>query len=195
MNKRKYRGQKWWRQYGHWLWISWHRIARGLDPASGIVNMGEVRIDDMILNDPRMRKLADNPTARALYYEAYIWSDREASEGIIDDVVLPALCRGFEGDAITTAAALVEVGFWERKDGSHYIIGFMESGHATRAERMAKVKALKETRAKAGKKGADARWQKDGKSNGKSSSEMANGWQPTYSDADGAPLPADEAEF
>ncbi len=125
--------------------------------------MGEVRISDMILNDPRMHRLGKDPNARVLYYEAYIWSDREASEGVIDDVVLPGLCRGFESEAEAKAAALVDVGFWERRDSGYYIVGFMESGHATRADRLAFAEELKAQRSQAGKAGAAARWHPDGR--------------------------------
>ena len=53
------------------------------------VGMGEVRISDKMLNDPRMLRLAARPNARLLYWEAYMWADREPSEGLIDDVVIP----------------------------------------------------------------------------------------------------------
>jgi hypothetical protein len=155
----------------------WYEMVRGLNPSSGIVSMGETWIDDMILNDPRMHKLGANPTARLLYYESYIWSDREASGGIIDDVVLLGLCRGFEREALADVEALVRVGLWERRGSGYYIIDFIESGHATRTERVAKARKIKEERRKAGKKGAATRWQKDGKPDGKPSSEMANAWQ------------------
>ena len=200
MNKRKYHGKKWHRRHDFQLLVEWHVITRGLDlragivnrgldPRSGIVNMGETWIDDMILNDPRMHKLGANPTARLLYYEGYIWSDREASGGIIDDVVLLGLCRGFEREAPADVEALVRVGLWERRGSGYYIVDFIESGHATRAERVAKQRKIKQDRRKAGKKGARVRWQKDGKPDGKSALEIANGWQPINS------KPGEDAEF
>jgi hypothetical protein len=188
---RKYRTKKWWQA----RLLEWAAIGRGLMPHSGVVAMGETRISDMILNDPRMHRLGNNPTARALYYEAWIWADREASEGMIDDVVLPGLCRGFERELQAVVDALVSVGLWERRNSGYYIVGFMESGKATRADRLAAARELREKRSRAGKAGADARWQRDGKPDGKSSSEIANGWQPSDGNWDGnvaAPLPDEE---
>jgi hypothetical protein len=54
--------------------ISGIRAMRAFALAYG---MGEVRINDRILNDPRMLRLANKPNARLLFLESYIWADRE----------------------------------------------------------------------------------------------------------------------
>ena len=156
--------------------------------------MGEVRISDKLLNDPRMLRLAPYPLARLLFWEGYMWADKEASNGFIDDVVVKELCRGFEREMQGAIDWLLRVGFWVRRDSGFYIVGYMESGKLSRVERLAKEQSIKEERSKAGKKGSDARWGRDGKpmanpmaNDGKPNSEMAN----EYGDA----LPDKEAEF
>ncbi len=176
--------------------ISGIRAMRAFALAYG---MGEVRINDRILNDPRMLRLASKPNARLLFLESYIWADREASGGLIDDVVIPSLCRGFEPEQQAAVDALVAVGFWVRRNTGYYIVGYIESGKLSRPERLAKEQKVKDERSKAGKAGADARWGPDGKpmanghsADGKSSSEMANGSQPIYGNGT-AGLPENEA--
>src|SRR5205085_1358389 len=89
----------------------WRRIFVGRDLASGIVNMGEFRITDKLQNDPRMLRLADNRDARLLFWEALMWADREASDGLIVDVVLPEVARGLHSEQARRQAvdALVAV--------------------------------------------------------------------------------------
>jgi hypothetical protein len=192
----------------------WMQMFRGLDPHSGIVNMGEVRISDKLLNDPRMLRLASRPNARLLFWESLQWADREASEGLIDDVVLPSLCRGFERERQAAVDALVSVGFWERRNSGYYFIDWPRWGKATRAARLAREQQIRDARAEAGRKGAEERerrrreaedqanLQSNGEQNlSKPNSEQANDKQPIYTDPpaewDGnvaAPLPDEDEE-
>src|ERR1700693_5632281 len=58
-----------WRTAWHrWLINSWAAIGRELNSRSGVVAMGEVRISDKLLNDPRMLRLAPYPLARLLFW-------------------------------------------------------------------------------------------------------------------------------
>jgi hypothetical protein len=166
--------------------------------------MGEVRISDKMLNDPRMLRLGGRPNARLLYWEAYMWADREGSEGILDDVVIPGLCRGFEREQQPAVDALVSVGLWVRRDSGYYVVGYMESGKASRAARLAREQQIRDARVEAGRKGAEERERlrreasalaKTEQIPSKPYSEQANGKQPidTESELDGeiVPHPAD----
>jgi hypothetical protein len=143
----------------HYFYITWMALVRGLDPSSGIVNLSWSRFDDTIINDPRMRKLGENPLARALFYEAYIWSDRENTDGFIDDVVVEELCRGFRVEKQACVDRLVGVGLWKRGKDGYYIVDWAESGlHKPRTQVLAEREAIRLQKQQAGRKGAAARW-------------------------------------
>lgn len=120
--------------------------------------MSWARFDDEIINGPQMRALASNPLARLLFYESYIWSCRENTDGSIDDVVILGLCRGFEQEMQLAIDALVKARLWTRWAAGYYIAGFMESGlQKPRAQVLAEREHMRQVRAEAGRKGAEAR--------------------------------------
>lgn len=166
--------------------VDWHRDYRGFDPT--IVNMAEVRIPDKLLNDPRMLRLAENRNARLLYIEAFMWADHEASDGFIDDVVVPEVSRGLHGEQQRHEAidALVSGGLWLRRECGYLIADWPKLGKPTRAERPAREQEISRARAEADRKGAEERDRRrrveaeanSKQTDGKSYPDQANGQQP-----------------
>lgn len=101
--------------------------------------------------------------ARALYITALCHCNENLTDGFVDSRFLVSLgiLTGLS-DAQASANRLVEVGLWEQCDGGYKVHDYHDY-NPTRAEVIEKRQQISQERSKAGTKGADSRWQTDGK--------------------------------
>lgn len=112
--------------------------------------MSWVKIDDGF---PFHRKaILAGKDGRALYITALCWSSGQLTDGVIDAAVVPMLCSISDvANAEATAKQLVKVGLWEIVDGDYVIHDYHDYNPDA-----CKVKAIREARAKAGRRGGIA---------------------------------------
>ena len=106
-----------------------------------------VKIDDGF---PFHRKaILAGKDGRALYITALCWSSGQLTDGVIDAAVVPMLCAISDvANVEATAKQLVKVGLWEIVDGDYVIHDYHDYNPDA-----CKVKAIREARAEAGRRG------------------------------------------
>ena len=119
--------------------------------------MAWARIDDKFLDNPKVRKAGKEATY--LYVSGLVYSSNQLTEGYISDEALGlGAYKGFIKNERTHAATLVECELWDRIEGGYQIHDYLE--YNPTKEQIEEARAKK---AVAGSKGAQARWQNDGK--------------------------------
>lgn len=119
--------------------------------------MAWLRIDDTV---PTHRKhLKAGPAAAWLWVCGIAYCQRHLTDGFIPEEALALLGVAKGSDAL--ASKLVEVGLFCRVDGGYQVHDYLDL-NASRDEAVATKQKRHEDKAKAGRAGAAARWQKDG---------------------------------
>lgn len=127
-----------------------------------------VKLDDQF---PFNRKaIIAGKDGRALYITALCWTSGQLTDGIIDDAAVPMLAAvsGID-DAQGTAAHLVATGLWERISGGYEIHDYHDYNPSS-----SDVRAMREARAEAGRRGGQASAASKSQANGQANAE-ANG--------------------
>jgi hypothetical protein len=138
------------------------------------------KVDDGLCMHPKW--IATPPAARGLWVTAGSWCGGQENDGLVPRHVLAML-----GGKPKDAAALVAAGLWlEDPEGwrFHDWLAMQPSSRELR-ERRDKVSAV---RSQAGRKGAEARWQTDGKADGKPMASVS----PDPTRPEGTPQPPAE---
>lgn len=118
------------------------------------------KVDDRIFDNPKIAALSDR--AKVSFFEGGTYCSRELTDGFIPAEKARSIAR--------TPKALKELvpHLWEPARGGYMVHDYLKY-NPTRERVMAEKEALNKTRSEAGKKGAAARWQMDGKTDGKPS--------------------------
>jgi hypothetical protein len=133
-----------------------------------------LKIDDGFAEHPKIQDLADR-TFR-LHVVALCYSARNLTDGFIGERPLKIITAIMGASRVSgNVAQLVAAGLWDEAEGGYQIKDFLE--YNPPADEVKKKRAaVSEKRRVAGKKGAEARWQGDGKADGKPDSKaMAHG--------------------
>lgn len=142
-----------------------------------------VRLDDHFAEHPKV--VDAGPLALAMHVAGLCYSSRNLTDGYVPRSVAKTLLD-FEGIAFVwqgdtvgggsevewhhVVSDLVDAGLWTETEGGWTIHDYLEY-QPSRDEVMARRSELSEKRARAGRKGAQTRWQTDGKPDGKRESE------------------------
>lgn len=122
-----------------------------------------MRLDDQIFLHPKI--VAAGKDATLLHLSALAYASSQLTDGFIPSAAVRVIAATVNVSA-KGVAALVEVGLWEVTDGGYAIHDFLQY-NPSREETIAKRDDLSAKRAEAGRKGANKRWQTDGKPDGK----------------------------
>jgi hypothetical protein len=102
--------------------------------------------------------LAAGPGGFWLWARGLLYAKQHLTDGVIPDAAMPLVAFGV-ADFQTEAAKLVTLKLWEPCEGGHRVPAKTWAKYQTTA---ADVEAMREKRSRAGKKGADVKWQKNG---------------------------------
>ncbi len=128
-----------------------------------------VQIDDAFDEHPKVSRLGD--AAFRAFVEGLCYCNRNLTDGRINRGI--ARLRGWT----RRARELVEAGLWEA-DADGWLIHDYPQYQPSREEVLAIREERHEARSRAGRMGAAARWQRDGKPHGKPMAKrMATAWQ------------------
>lgn len=115
-----------------------------------------VKIVCEALTDAKL--LAAGPNGFWLWTRGLLYAKQHLTDGIVPDAAMPLVAFGI-ADPQTETAKLVTLKLWEPCEGGHRVPQKTWAKYQTTA---ADVEAMREKRSRAGKKGADAKWQKNG---------------------------------
>ena len=119
--------------------------------------MAWAKIDDKFYDNPKVRKAGKEATC--LYLSGLVYSSNQLTEGFISDAALGLVAyKGFVENEQTYASVLVDCGLWDQVEGGYIIHDYLEY-NPTKEE----IEEARARKSAAGKKGAHARWQDDGK--------------------------------
>ena len=134
-----------------------------------------VKLDDQF---PFNRKaIIAGKDGRALYVTALCWTSGQLTDGCIDDAAVPMLAAVSEvADAQATAAHLVATGLWERIPGGYEIHDYHDYNPSS-----GDVRAMREARAEAGRRGGLASAASKSQANGQANAEQKSTPSPSPS--------------
>jgi hypothetical protein len=121
--------------------------------------MAWVKIDDQSPRNNKMLKAG--PAACWLWVCAIAHAQSQLTDGFVSFEALPMI--GVSGAVKRLAETLVGVGLFDQVEGGYRVHDYHDHND-TRASALERQRLLKEARSSAGKSGAKARWQTDGKS-------------------------------
>ena len=116
--------------------------------------MSWVKIDDTAPDHPKMLGLSDR--AQAAWMRSLCWSSKQMTDGFLPMVAVRHVAPR---NTTTTTLELVEAGLWEQNGSGYEVHDYLDYQPSA-----AEVRERRTQRAEAGRRGARARWQKDGES-------------------------------
>lgn len=160
-----------------------HECTRFSHATPAWLLMAWFKVDDGFWSHPKTIALSND--AVALWVRAGAWASQALTDGFVPTKAI--VMFGIPAEAITE---LVEVGYWHpdpKRDGwtFHDWDEYQPSAEETKAKRA----EISRKRSEAGKRGAEHRWQNDGKTDGKTMAN-ANGNRIGKSMAPSRPVPS-----
>jgi hypothetical protein len=123
------------------------------------------KLDDGFLSNPKI--LALGIPARWVYVSSIVYANAHLTDGFVPDAAFPSLALGADDpdgilSELTRILPRTEHSLWEPVEGGWMIHDFLDYNPSRKAVE-AKREAVTEERSKAGRIGAQRRWQTDGK--------------------------------
>ena len=136
--------------------------------------MSWVKLDDRFYAHPKVRQAG--AMGLAVHVAALCYASQYLTDGFIPEAALGLLIDGGYGEVDRAVEALMECGLWEQAKDGYTIHDYLDY-NPSRAQVLAEREQLRVLRAEVGRRGAAARWSKNGTNGKRLANAMANGCQ------------------